>query len=81
MITGFGRVVLIPGADSFGVTLTWMCIAKQVTNGAIPMGAVIASSEIYQTFMNQATPEYAVEFLTATPTRHTRWPARLAWRH
>ncbi len=24
-----------------------MCIAKQVTNGAIPMGAVIASSEIY----------------------------------
>jgi beta-alanine--pyruvate transaminase len=26
------------------------------------MGAVVASSEIYQTFMNQATPEYAVEF-------------------
>lgn len=39
-----------------------MRIAKQVTNGAIPMGAVIASSEIYQTFMNQPTPEYAVEF-------------------
>jgi len=62
VITGFGRTGSMFGADSFGVTPDLMCIAKQVTNGAIPMGAVIASSEIYQTFMNQATPEYAVEF-------------------
>ena len=81
VITGFGRTGSMFGADSFGVTPDLMCIAKQVTNGAIPMGAVIASSEIYQTFMNQATPEYAVEFPTATPTRRTRWLARRAWRH
>ncbi|AJO76408.1 MULTISPECIES: aspartate aminotransferase family protein [Pseudomonas] len=62
VITGFGRTGKMFGADSFGVTPDLMCIAKQVTNGAIPMGAVIASSEIYQTFMNQPTPEYAVEF-------------------
>lgn len=62
VITGFGRTGSMFGADSFGVTPDLMCIAKQVTNGAIPMGAVIASSEIYHTFMNQATPEYAVEF-------------------
>jgi len=62
VITGFGRTGKMFGADTFGVTPDLMCIAKQVTNGAIPMGAVIASSEIYQTFMNQATPEYAVEF-------------------
>lgn len=62
VITGFGRTGSMFGADSFGVTPDLMCIAKQVTNGAIPMGAVIASTEIYQTFMNQATPEYAVEF-------------------
>jgi beta-alanine--pyruvate transaminase len=62
VITGFGRTGAMFGADSFGVTPDLMCIAKQVTNGAIPMGAVIASSEIYQTFMNQPTPEYAVEF-------------------
>ncbi|SDX39690.1 beta-alanine--pyruvate transaminase [Pseudomonas syringae] len=62
VITGFGRTGSMFGADSFGVTPDLMCIAKQVTNGAIPMGAVIASSEIYQTFMNQPTPEYAVEF-------------------
>jgi beta-alanine--pyruvate transaminase len=62
VITGFGRTGAMFGAESFGVTPDLMCIAKQVTNGAIPMGAVVASSEIYQTFMNQATPEYAVEF-------------------
>ncbi len=39
-----------------------MNVAKQVTNGAVPMGAVVASSEIYHTFMNQALPEHAVEF-------------------
>jgi beta-alanine--pyruvate transaminase len=55
VITGFGRTGAMFGADSFGVTPDLMCIAKQVTNGAIPMGAVIASSEIYQTFMNQPT--------------------------
>jgi beta-alanine--pyruvate transaminase len=62
VITGFGRTGSMFGADSFGVTPDLMCIAKQVTNGAIPMGAVVASTEIYQTFMNQPTPEYAVEF-------------------
>ena len=62
VITGFGRTGTMFGATTFGVTPDLMCIAKQVTNGAIPMGAVIASSEIYQTFMNQPTPEYAVEF-------------------
>ncbi|KQQ59053.1 omega amino acid--pyruvate aminotransferase [Pseudomonas sp. Leaf129] len=62
VITGFGRTGAMFGADTFGVTPDLMCIAKQITNGAIPMGAVIASTEIYQTFMNQATPEYAVEF-------------------
>ncbi|MBD1554376.1 aspartate aminotransferase family protein [Pseudomonas typographi] len=62
VITGFGRTGTMFGAQTFGVTPDLMCIAKQVTNGAIPMGAVIASSEIYRTFMDQPTPEYAVEF-------------------
>jgi beta-alanine--pyruvate transaminase len=62
VITGFGRTGTLFGATTFGVTPDLMCIAKQLTNGAIPMGAVIASSEIYHTFMAQPTPEYAVEF-------------------
>lgn len=62
VITAFGRMGKVTGAEYFGVTPDIMNVAKQITNGAIPMGAVIASSEIYDTFMHQSTPEYAVEF-------------------
>ncbi|WEJ72428.1 aspartate aminotransferase family protein [Pseudomonas sp. PSE14] len=62
VITAFGRMGKATGAEYFGVTPDIMNVAKQVTNGAIPMGAVIASSEIYDTFMGQNLPEYAVEF-------------------
>jgi beta-alanine--pyruvate transaminase len=62
VITGFGRMGAYSGAEYFGVTPDLMCIAKQITNGAVPMGAVVASREVYQTFMGQATPDYAVEF-------------------
>ncbi len=62
VITGFGRMGEPTGAEFFGVTPDLMNVAKQLTNGAIPMGAVIASSEIYETFMNQAAPQHAVEF-------------------
>lgn len=62
VITGFGRMGSMFGADHFGVVPDIMNLAKQLTNGAIPMGAVVASKEIYDTFMSQNTPEYAVEF-------------------
>jgi len=62
VITAFGRMGKWTGAEYFGVTPDLMNVAKQITNGAIPMGAVIASSEVYNTFMSQPIPEYAVEF-------------------
>jgi len=62
VITAFGRMGMATGAEFFGVTPDIMNIAKQITNGAVPMGAVIASSEIYDTFMNQSTPDHVVEF-------------------
>jgi beta-alanine--pyruvate transaminase len=62
VITAFGRCGGMTGADVFGVTPDIMNIAKQLTNGAIPMGAVIASNDIYQTFMAQGGPEYMLEF-------------------
>ena len=62
VITGFGRMGTLFGADYFGVVPDIMNLAKQLTNGAVPMGAVVASNEIYDTFMNQNIPEYAVEF-------------------
>ena len=62
VITGFGRMGKLSGADYFGVVPDIMNFAKQLTNGAVPMGAVVASKEIYDTFMGQRLPEYAVEF-------------------
>ena len=62
VITGFGRLGKVTGSEFFGVVPDMMNIAKQVTNGAIPLGAVVASSEIYDTFMNQSLPQHAVEF-------------------
>lgn len=62
VITAFGRMGKKTGAEFFGVTPDLMNIAKQVTNGAVPLGAVVASSEIYNTFMQQNTPEHMIEF-------------------
>ncbi|WP_462379524.1 omega-aminotransferase AptA [Pseudomonas sp. Marseille-QA0892] len=62
VITGFGRMGKASGAEFFGVTPDLMNVAKQVTNGAVPLGAVIASREIYQTFMSQPTAPHVVEF-------------------
>jgi len=62
VITGFGRSGALFGAERFGVVPDILNLAKQLTNGTIPMGAVVASSEIYATFMQQDLPEHAVEF-------------------
>ena len=62
VITGFGRMGRWSGAEYFGVTPDLLNFAKQITNGAIPLGGVVARSEIYKTFMSQPLPEHAVEF-------------------
>ncbi len=62
VITGFGRCGAMTGADAFGVTPDILNVAKQLTNGAVPMGAVIASSEVHDTFMANAGPDYVLEF-------------------
>lgn len=61
VITAFGRMGSNTGAEEFGVTPDIMTVAKQLTNGVIPMGAVIAKQEIYDTFMDTAGPEYMLE--------------------
>ena len=63
VITGFGRMGANTGAEAFGVTPDIMNIAKQITNGAQPMGAVLAKKDIYDTFMAQDLPEYMLEFV------------------
>ena len=38
-----------------------MTVAKGLTNGVIPMGAVLSSAPIYEAFMAIETPEHMVE--------------------
>jgi beta-alanine--pyruvate transaminase len=59
VITGFGRLGAPFGAEYFGVTPDMITMAKGLTNGAVPMGAVAASRQIYEAFMQG--PEGAIE--------------------
>jgi beta-alanine--pyruvate transaminase len=51
VITGFGRTGSPFAAQEFGVTPDMITCAKGLTNGAIPMGAVLTSKKIYDAFM------------------------------
>ena len=62
VITGFGRCGAWTGAEAFGVTPDIMTFAKQVTNGAVPMGGAVATAQIHDAFMAAGGPEYLVEF-------------------
>ncbi|PCJ22030.1 MAG: aspartate aminotransferase family protein [SAR86 cluster bacterium] len=62
VITGFGRMGAFTGADAFGVTPDLMTVAKQITNGTIPLGAVVLGAGIYDAFMDNGGSDYMVEF-------------------
>jgi len=59
VITGFGRLGSPFGTSFFGVQPDMITMAKGLTNGAVPMGAVAASDQIYDAFMQG--PEGAIE--------------------
>ena len=59
MITGFGRTGAPFAALEFGVTPDIITTAKGLTNGCIPMGAVIARKSVYEAFMQG--PDNAIE--------------------
>jgi beta-alanine--pyruvate transaminase len=61
VICGFGRTGQTFAAQSFGVTPDILTMAKGITNGAQPMGAVAISERIHDTIM-AAAPEGAIEF-------------------
>jgi beta-alanine--pyruvate transaminase len=51
VITGFGRTGAPFAAQEFDVTPDMITLAKGLTNGCVPMGAVLVSKAIYETFM------------------------------
>ena len=59
VITGFGRTGAAFGADKYGVRPDMITCAKGLTNGVIPMGAVLTTAAIHDAFMTG--PEHLIE--------------------
>jgi beta-alanine--pyruvate transaminase len=59
VITGFGRLGSAFAAQHFDVLPDMMTTAKGLTNGVIPMGAVITTGEVHDAFMTG--PEHVIE--------------------
>ena len=75
VITGFGRLGTPFAAQYFGIEPDLMMFAKAITSGTVPLGGVIASDAIYETFMN--TQSAGVEFFHGyTYSGHPRRWAR-----
>ena len=54
VITAFGRLGTATAAEYFGVTPDILTMAKGLTNGAVPMGAVAASRDVHDTCVDNA---------------------------
>src|SRR6266700_7959280 len=59
VITGFGRTGSPFASQEFGVTPDILTTAKGLTNGCVPMGAVLVKKAIFEAFMQG--PEGAIE--------------------
>ena len=60
VITGFGRTGQPFAAQTFGVVPDMIVCAKGITNGCVPMGAVIVQDSVHDAFMTG--PENLIEF-------------------
>ncbi len=70
VITGFGRTGPCFAASTVGVVPDMMTIAKGLTNGTVPMGAVVARRGIYNTVVNNAPPDTVELFHGYTYSGH-----------
>ncbi len=60
VITGFGRVGKAFAAQRFGVTPDLITTAKGLTNGTVPMGAVLVAHSVHEAFVQG--PPAAIDF-------------------
>ena len=60
VITGFGRTGTAFASHTFNVHPDLMTVAKGITSGVVPMGAVLVDRRIYEACMTG--PEQAIEF-------------------
>lgn len=61
VITGFGRLGAATAAEALGVVPDMICLAKGITNGAVPMGAVACARWIYDGLIDAAGDAPGIE--------------------
>ena len=75
---GFGRTGRMFACEHEGVTPDFLCLAKGLTGGYLPMAATLATDEIYaglpRHYASEARPS-----TTATPTAAIRWARPRRW--
>ncbi|WP_310466887.1 aspartate aminotransferase family protein [Sphingomonas sp.] len=57
VITAFGRLGVATAAERFGVTPDLITMAKGLTNGAVPMGAIAASRAVHDAIVDAAAAD------------------------
>jgi beta-alanine--pyruvate transaminase len=57
VITGFGRLGMPFATDYFGVVPDLITVAKGITNGVLPMGAVLAKRALHDALMSGPEPQ------------------------
>jgi adenosylmethionine---8-amino-7-oxononanoate aminotransferase len=53
VMTGFGRTGTMFACEQAGIAPDMMCLSKGLTGGVLPMGATLASAEIYDAFYSK----------------------------
>jgi beta-alanine--pyruvate transaminase len=70
VITAFGRLGTATASEYFGVKPDLITLAKGISNGAIPLGAVAVDRVIYDTVVNSANPDSIELFHGYTYSAH-----------
>ena len=76
VITGFGRMGTPFASQKFDVTPDIMTMAKAITYGSMPMGAVCVKDHIYETVTDNSNPD-TIEFFMGTPIQVIQVRAQL----
>jgi adenosylmethionine-8-amino-7-oxononanoate aminotransferase len=53
VMTGFGRTGSMFACEQAGISSDLLCLSKGITGGFLPMGATLATAEIYDAFYNE----------------------------
>ncbi len=78
VMTGFGRTGTMFACEQEGVLPDFLCLAKGLTGGYLPLAATLTTERVYEAFLGDYRERR--RSFTATATRQARSAARRRWR-